>query len=72
MSNETSCSHLANELVCIQDFVSSAFTSNPVTRKSVRSYSGTLRGCALIHWMSKGQDIVMQLSTKCEYVALAS
>ena len=54
----------------IQDVVDSAFASNPDTRKSVSGYLGTIGGCALIHWISKGQDIVTQSSTECEYVAL--
>jgi len=56
----------------IQDVVDSAFASNPDTRKSVSGYLGTIGGCALIHWISKGQDIVTQSSTECEYVALSN
>ena len=56
----------------VQDVVDSAFASNPDTRKSVSGYLGTIGGSALVNWISKGQDIVTQSSTECEYVALAS
>ena len=56
----------------IQDVVDSAFASNPDTRKSISGYLGMIGGCALIHWISKGQDILTQSSTECEYVALSN